>query len=341
MSISTPHPYKSEKSEVKLDIENTQKTEVTVTRYPGFLKGEQELPDPEIDLTQEHYVGGNRDPYEQTEGQWGFDAGSLSIVPYDGFPIAWAMGADSVQVDTPSAGLNTHTITRKQDGAPPTATMEAAYLGRGGSQSDFVRTFLGCYPSTATIEVSNDGKLQVNADVQALGITSNTPHSSNTSVSLPDRQPWKFDKVQSNLDLAFGGASTTFARVTDFSFEIANNPTPEYYMESSEAPEPYEMLYGNGGYTWDVTIAVTDTSIYNELVSSDTTFTATMTFQKGSNGDETLKFEGKECKLPNGAHPVPEEGKVETQLSLSPRTTTITVVDGTETNSYVAGGTNA
>jgi len=337
MSISTPHPYKSEKAQVALDIENTQKTEVTVTRYPGFLTGEQELPDPEKEIEEEHYVGGNRDPYEQTEGQWTFDAGSLTMVPYDGFPIAWAMGADSAS----GTGPTTHTITRKQDGAPPTATMEAAYLGRGGSQSDFVRTFLGCYPGSATIQVSNDGKLEIEMDIQALGLTPNTPHTSVTSVSLPDRQPWKFDKVNSNLDLAFGGTSTSFARVTDFSFEIQNNLSPEYYMESSEAPEPYELMYGNGGYTWDVTIAVTDNSIYNELVKTDNTFTASMEFFKGSSENETLKFEGSECKLPDGAHPVPEDGKVETQLSLSPRTSTITVADGTETSSYVAGGTNA
>jgi len=338
MSINIPHPYKSEKSEIKLAIEAAQKGEVTVERYPGFLQGEQELPDPEIDLTEEHYVGGGRDPYEQTEGQWGFDAGSLTMVPYDGWPIAWAMGVDTVAADTPSAGLTQHTITRKQDGPPPTATMEAAYLGRGGSQDDFVRTFLGCYPGSASIEVSNDGKLTVSADVQALGITDDTPHSTVTSVSLPDREPWKFDKVSSNLDLKFGGASNQFARVTDFTFEIANNPTAEYYMESSEAPEPYEILYGNGGYTWDVTIAVRDNSIYNELVNSGGTFTATMEFAKNG-GDETLKFEGVDCKLPNGAHPVPEEGKVETEISLNPRQTTITVVDGTETDSYLTAGT--
>jgi len=343
MSISTPHPYKSEKAQVTLDIENTQKNEVTVTRYPGFLTGEQELPDPEIDLNEEHYVGGDRDPYEQTEGQWGFDAGSLTIVPYDGFPIAWALGADSVSAVDATGDGNTdyweHTITRKQDGAPPTATIEAAYLGRGGSQDDFVRTFLGCYPSTASIEQDNEGKLQVTADVQALGITPDTPHTSVTSVSLPDRNPWKFDKVKSNLDLQFGGNSNTFARVTDFTFDVENNPTPEYYMESSEAPEPYELLYGNGGYTWDVTIAVTNNSLYNELVASETTFTATVTFEKETY--ETFKIEGTDCKLPDGAHPVPEEGKVETELSLSPRKTTITIGDKVTGTSYVAGGTNA
>lgn len=339
---TTPHPYKSEKAQVALDIENTQKTEVTVTRYPGFLRGEQELPDPEIDLTQEHYVGGDRDPYEQTEGQWTFDAGSLTIVPYDGWPIAWAMGADSVTAKDPDADGTTeyweHSITRKQDGPPPTATMEAAYLGRG-TQSDFVRTFLGCYPSTATIEADNEGKLQVSADVQALGVTSNTPHSTVSSVSLPDRKPWKFDKVSSNLDLQFGGASNTFARVVDFSYEIVNEPTAEYYMESTESPEPYELLYGNGGYTWDVTIAVTDNTIYNELVNTGDTFTATVTFSKGTYEDIT--FEGRGCKMPSGAHPIPEDGKVETQLSLSPRKTTITVGDEVTSSSYVAGGTNA
>lgn len=341
MAISTPHPFKAEKTQVGVAIEGTQKTEVVPSRFPGFLEGEQQMTDPEIDYMEGRYVGGNRDPYDQEEGQWALEGGNWTIIPYDGWPIAWAFGADTIAADTPQAGLTQHTITRKQDGPPPTATVEAVYFGRGGSQNDFVRAFLGVYPSTATIQQANDGKLQVQAQLTALGLTPDTPRTNSTSLSLPDRDPWKFSKVNSNLDLAFGGVSNPFARVEDFSLECVNNPTAEHYIESSEAPEPYEMLYGNGGYSLDVELAVTDDSIYSELVSSQGTFTATITFEKGSNGDETLAITAKECRMPTAPHSIPADGKITSPVTLSPRETEIVVVDGTETSSYLAAGTNA
>lgn len=336
MAVTTPHPYKGEKTQVALAIENQQREEVTPTRYPGFLEGEQEMCDPEVEFLEGRYVGADRDPYDQVEGQRSYDGGSWSIVPYDGWPIAWAFGADSVAVDTPEVGLTQHTITRQQDGAPPTATVEAAYRGRG-SQSDFVRTFLGVYPDTATIQQDNEGKLTIDASLIALGLSPETPHSNVTSVSLPEREPWKFSKVNSNLELQFGAGTQTFARLEDFQLEITNEVSPEYYINEATGSDPYEILYGNGGYTLDVEIAVTNTSIYQELVDANTPFNANIVFEK-NNGNETLAITAKDCRMPTAPHNIPEDGKLTSPVSLSPRKTEIVVVDSQTTDNYLNPG---
>lgn len=339
MPVTTPHPYKSEKTQVALAIENQQREEVTPERYPGFLEGEQEMTDPEIDYMEGRYVGADRDPYDQVEGQRSYDGGSWTIVPYDGWPIAWAFGADSVETDTPESGLNQHTITRQQDGAPPTATVEAAYRGRG-SQEDFVRTFLGVYPDTATIQQDNEGKLTVDASPVALGMTDETPHSNVSSVSLPQREPWKFSKVNSNLELQFGAGTETFARLVDFSLEISNEVSPEYYINEDTGSDPYEVLYGNGGYTLDVEVAVTDKSIYSELADSQGPFDANIAFVK-EDGTETLDITAQDCRMPSSPHPLPEDGKVTTTMNLSPRKTEIVIVDSVADTSYLSEGTAA
>ncbi|UTF55984.1 phage tail tube protein [Natronosalvus rutilus] len=337
-----PHPYKAELTQIALAIEGQQKTEVVPTRYPGFLSGDQDMTDPEIDWQEGRYVGADRDPHDHTEGQHSFDGGSWTIHPYDGFPIAWAMGSETVTVDDPEAGLTTHTIERLHDGAPPTATVEGAFFGRG-SQEDLVNGFLGVYPDTATIQQDNEGKLEVTTDLIGLGLTPDTQDGTRSAVdvSLPDRQPWRFSKVDSNLELAFGAGAQSFARVIDFSLEIANNATAEHYIEESEGNEPYELLYGNGGYSLEVEIAVTDNSIYQEMADpTQGGFDTSITFVKDSN--ETLEIRSTGCRMEGAPHGVPEEGKIEVPITILPRQTTITVVDSeSDGTGYLEAGTPA
>lgn len=338
MSVA-PHPYKSERTDIFVGIEGDQKVEVVPERYPGFLKDGQELSDPEIEWIEERVVGGNRDPYQHVEGVRSFEGGSWTIVPYDGWPVAWVLGAESVTADTPEAGLTEHVITRKQDGPPPTATVEGNFYG--ASQGDFSRGLLGVVPESGTIEVNNDNELQVSTSNIALGLTDDTMDDTRTptgSISLPDRKPWTFQKVSSDLTM-FG---TTFARVEDFSLEISNEPTAERYLESSEAPEPYEALYGNGSYSLTVTIAVTDSSIYQELINpTDGGFSTSIQFAKNG-GDETLEISASDCRMTGAPHEIPDDGKVTTGVEITPRTSQVTIVDSqTAGTEYLASATSA
>jgi hypothetical protein len=318
------HPFKAERTDIFVGIESTQKTEATLERYPGLLKDGQEIADPEIEWLEERVVGGDREVYQHVEGPRAFEGGSWTIVPYDGWPIAWLLGGESTNGTSPT----THTLTAKSDGEPPTATVEANYLGQSG-QDDFSRGLLGALPESGTIEVNNEEELQVTLSNIALGITSDTKdgtRSATTGISLPDREVWSFKKVKSDLSL-FG---TTFARVVDFSLEVTNNPTPDRYLESTEAPEPYEMTYGNVEYSLELEIAITDDALYQELVNpSSDGFDMSITFEKGSNGDETLKLEASNLRMSEAPHEIPGEGKVTVSPTITPRTITVTVKDST------------
>lgn len=337
-----PHPYKAELAQVALAIEGAQKDEVVPTRYPGFLDGDQDMTDPEITWNEGRYVGADREVYQYTEGQHAFEGGSWTMNPYDGFPIAWLFGSETVEVDTPSSGLTQHTIEMVHDGPPATATVEGAFIGRG-SQGNLVNGFLGVMPDTGTIQTGNEGRLEVTLDLIALGLTPDSQGGSRepVDVTLPSRQPWRFSQVDSNLELTFGAGTESFARVMDFSLEVQNNPTAEHYIEESEAPDPYEVLYGNGGYTLDVELAVSDESVYQEMRDPTSGgFDTSITFLKG--GNESLEILAQNCRMENAPHSIPEDGKIEVPVSILPRKTTITVVDSvSEGTGYLESGSAA
>lgn len=328
--VTTPHPYKSKRSEILVaGPESSQKSEETSGfRYPGFLQqADQELLGPTVEWLGEPVVGGDRNDYQYTEGPNSFDEGALTVAPYDGFPFAWLLGSDSVS----GSGPATHTITPLHTDKPPTMTLEASYIA-GSSGSDLVRTYLGAHPNTGRVRVGPEDRVLVDLDLMALGITSDSPKTSQAeSVSLPSREPWRFAKTSSDLSLF----STSFARVEDFTFQYTNNSSTERYVESSEAPEPYEILYGNGDWSLTVDLAVTDSSLYSELVSpTDGGFTSTITLEKKS-GTETLELKGEECQITSAPHPVPEEGKVVSGVEIDVRKPTVIVKDDTTSTAYV------
>lgn len=303
-----PHPFKAERTDILVGLESEQKEEATPSRYPGLMKDGQELADPEIEWIEERVVGGNRDVYQHVEGPKTFDGGSWTVVPYDGWPIAFALGAEE-----------DGSIVRKQDGPPPTATVEGIYYGHDG-QDDFARALVGVTCDSATIEVNNEEELQVSLSTIALGLTDDTYDGSRTPTSapdLPDVEPWSFRRTSSNLTI-FG---TEFARVEDFSLEMTNNLTPERYIESDEAAkgEPYEVTYGNGEYSLNLEIAITDGSLYQELINpTEGGFDMSIEFDNGD-GD-VLSIEGSGLRMESTPHGVPDDGKVTVSPSITPRT---------------------
>lgn len=327
---TTPHPYKSERTDLFVAQQSGQKTAATADfRYPGFLVDEQEPPDPEIEWIEERVVGGDRNVYQFIEGPYSFQTGSLTIVPYDGLPIAWLLGADSVS----GSGPEEHVITPKQDGKPPTFTVESNYYA-GPDGSDMSRAYVGCMPGTGSIEVNNEEELQVSLDLRALGLTADTYDDSRTpttGVSLPDRGPWKFSKVNSDLSL-FG---TSFARLEDFTLDMDNQPTSERYIESTEAPEPYEVLYGPGDWSLSVDLAITDSAVFQELVGPTSGgFSGNIVFEKNG-GAETLDISLSDCQIPNAPHTLPEEGKILSSVEVVVRDLTVTVKDSQDPGAYV------
>lgn len=317
--MPAPYPYKTERTDLFVGVESEQKSEADPARYPGYLPDSQELCDPDVEWIDQRVVGHGRDPFRYIEGPKAFEGGSWTVTPYDGWPVAFAFGEETAT----DGGSE---MTAKLEGPPPTCTVEGNFYGNTGP--DFSRALMGVAADSATIEVNNEEMLQVTLSTMGLGLSDDTLDGSRaptTGISLPEREVWSFKKVQSNLTL-FG---TEFARVEDFSLEINNNLTAERYLESSEAPdgEPYEMMYGNVEYSIDLEIAITDRSLYDELVSpTDFGFDMSMTFAKASGG-ETLEIAGSGLRIEDASHEIPDEGKVTISPSMVAKDVTVTVAD--------------
>jgi hypothetical protein len=329
-------PYKAERTLLGVAIEGSQKTEVVPERVPGYTTGTVTPPGLEIDWIEERPVGADRELFDPVEGQHSFEGGSVTLYPYDGWPLAFVMGAETVNADTPSVGITEHVLTANNSDNPPTATMEQTFIGATG-QDDLVIPYLGVFGTSAEISQDNEGIMEVSLDHQALGVPDDAPRTSFTDVRpLPSRDPWKFSDVDSDLSLF----STSFAEVQDFSLSIDTGSEPQYYAESSEAPEPYEATYGMADYTLDVTISVTDNSLYNELVGPTTDgFTSNLSFSKQHSTDDSLDINATECRMESGTPEIPEEGPATVDVSIIPGSLTITVQDSQSAGTgYLSAG---
>lgn len=330
-------PYKAERTLIGSAVEPNQKSEVVPERIPGYVQGGATPPDPEIAWEEERPIGANREMHDQVEGQRSFEGGSLTIHPYDGWALAWVLGSEETNTDTPAAGVDEHVLTAKQDGPPVTTTMEWTYLG-ASNQDDMVRCYVGCFPDSGEISQDNEGIMELSVEHQALGITDDSPRTTFEDVRpLPDRDPWKFSDADSDFSM-FG---TSFAELQDFSLQFTNGSEPQYYSESEEAPEPYEATYGLMEYQLDATVNATDPALFNELVGpSEGGFSASMSFTKQHSTDEQLLLEATGCRMESAPHDLPESGPTEVDVSVIPNSVTVTVYDAeTGGNDYLTEGT--
>jgi len=320
-------PYKGEDTQLVVGVESTQGTSVAPTRTLGKVAEEATPPDPEQDWMVTRVIGGNREPFQKHEGQRTFQGGDVPIILQDGAPLAYLLGSESYTAPT-------HTITAKQDGKPPSQTMEVVYYGRGGG-NDFVRTFQGCVPESGEISMNNDDELTVSLSYWALGV--NVGSSPTAGISVPDVDPWLFSDASSQLSL-FG---SNFARFQDFTLSVSNNLeegryiVPDAEVPSGDGKDPYEITYGNVDYELSATITVEDNSLYNELVNPTSGgFTAEMAFTR-SNGD-TITITATGCNFADGAHPIPaDSSKIEVEVTMTPESLTITVDDSNSSAAYL------
>ena len=321
-------PYKGEDTQLAVGVESTQGTSVTPTRTLGKVAEEATPPDPEVDWMVTRVIGGTREPFQKHEGQHTYQGGDIPVILQDGAPLAYLLGGESYSSPT-------HTLTTKQDGKPPSQTMEVVYYGRGGG-SDFVRTFQGCVPNSGELSMNNDDELTLSMSYWAMGVTVGS--SPTSGISVPDVDPWLFSDASSQLSL-FG---TSFARFQDFALSIENNLEEGRYIvddastPSGDAKDPFEITYGNADYELTCTITIEDNSLYNELVNAtDGGFDAVLEFTRG-NGD-TIKVTASGCNFSDGTHPIPaESGKVEVEVTIIPESLTITVDDSNSSSGYLA-----
>lgn len=320
-------PFKSKSTQLVVGHESSQNATVAPDRVPGLIADAASLPDPEVDYLEDRVIGGDREVFDKRAGRRTYEAGSITVRPQDAWPFAYLFGSETVNADTDingntASGTDTHVFTPLMDDLPPTFTTEAVYYApQSSTASDFVRTFGGCAVASGEISMDNENQLEVDMDLYAMSVS---PGGSPTAgISVPDREKWIFSDATSNLTL-FG---TSFARVTDFSVSMDNGLEAQYYIESTNAPDPFELLYNIIEYQLDCTIAVDDNTLYNQLVNNtDTKFTAQIEFQR-PNGD-SLRITATECSIESAPHDIPEDDQViEVDVSLVPEGLKVEVED--------------
>lgn len=323
-------PYKGEDTQLVVGTESDQGTSTTPTRVLGKVVEDATMPDPEQEWLVQRVIGGTREIFQKEQGIRTMQGGEVPVVLQDGAPIAYALGSDSVSGTSPA----THTLTAKQDGKPPSQTLEAVYYGRGGGV-DFVRTFQGCVPNSCEISMNEDDELTASLSYWAMGVS--TGSSPTTGVSVPSDDPWLFADASSQLSLF----STTFARFIDFSLSIENNLTEGRYIApdadhpSGDSRDPFEITYGNADYELTATIVIEDDALYQELVSPTAGgFQAIIEFQKGGSGD-LFRITADGCNFTEAPHEIPgESGRIEVEVTIQPETLQVEVEDS-DTNAWV------
>lgn len=333
-------PYVRHDSQIVVGVESTQGTPVTPTRTFGKIDGDTDLPDPEVDWQEERSISASasRMPSGKYPGQNVYEGGSVPIHPVDGFPFALLLGNDTVTADTgldstgsevAETGTTLHTITVADGKLPPTITIEATYFGRDGG-SDFVRTFEGATPPSGTVSVDNEGRLQTELDMVAMGVDPNPVGTGPASVSEDTRDPWLFHDTESDLSLL----GTSYARVEDFEWELGTNAEPKHYLNSSSAEDPYEVLYGNAEPSLSASITPTDGGLYQDLVGRSDAGNASIQFHRPGS-DERLLFDFTNIGIEEAPVPMPEEGDPSIDVSILYDDITVKVEDTQETSAYV------
>jgi len=320
-------PFKSKSTQLVVGHESSQNSTVAPDRVPGLVADAASLPDPEVDYLEDRVIGGDRELFDKRAGRRTYEAGSITVRPQDAWPFAYMFGSEQVNADTDidggsSTGTDTHVFTPLMDDLPPTFTTEAVYYApTSSSANDFVRTFGGCAVASGEISMDNENQLEVDMDLYAMSVSPGS--SPTTGVTVPDREKWIFSDAKSNLSL-FG---TTFARVTDFSVSMDNGLESQYYIESSNAPNPFELLYNIIEYQLDATIAVDDNTLYQQLVNeTDTKFEASIEFER-PNGD-SLRITATGCSIESAPHDIPEDDQViEVDVSIVPEGLKVEVED--------------
>lgn len=324
-------PYKGEDTQLVVGTESDQGTAVTPTDVLGKVVEDATMPDPEQEWLVQRVIGGNREVFQQEQGIRTFQGGEVPIVLQDGHPVAYLLGSDSVSGDS---APYTHTLTAKQDGKPPSQTLEAVYYGRGGGD-DFVRTFQGCVPASGELSMNEDDELTCSLSYWAMGVETGT--SPTDSISVPDDDPWLFADASSQLELF----STTFARFIDWSLSIENDPTEGRYIApdsdhpSGDSRDPYEITYGNADYELTATIVIEDDALYDELLNPTAGgFDAVIEFQRGGSGD-LFRITASGCQFTEAPHEIPgESGRTEVEVTMQPTSLEIEV-ETDEQNAWV------
>lgn len=306
-------PYKAENQNIIIQEETTQGTFTLPfdSADPfGKIPEEVELPDVEFEYEEQYYTGsGNWTPDEKFKGQRDVSGGNIVVKPVDASAFKYIIGT------TPDGSGNMRLSNAKsQDTLPLSFALGASYASvEANDEGD--RLFTGCVVDSADITVNNDQELEIDMDFDALDVDNSVTVEGDGYNSVTNLPTWSFNDTVSNLSFA----GIEFARLQDFTLSIERNISVDFYVDDGETA--LEITYGRPTITVDATITVSDDAILSELEADDT-FTLNIGFDNGTN---TLDISVENCNIRSAPHPLPEEGKVESDVEIVGEDVVVTV----------------
>lgn len=284
---------KSEQSIILYAEENEQGDLETPDSVFSPIEESVDLPDPSFEFEEEYFVGAGQKPADLEKGQKVLEGGSIEFKPTQWFELYLLLGDHEENGDT-------HILTLKEEDYPPSVSL-------GVEIDDFTRVFRGTTVSSGTIALTAEEELSLDLDFDALDVTLDEAIDEPAGSNFNDDPTFDFNSTASNLQI-FG---SEFARLNDFEITIERNTSSEYYIEDTDGA--FEILYGRPTITFNPTITVTDSEIYEELIDGETEFESSIEFD---NGETQLEIELSGCRIREAPHGIPDEGAVEVDLEI-------------------------
>lgn len=227
------------------------------------------------------------------------------------FPLEFAHADEETcnEVEAPF----THVMT-VSDNPLPSFTLE-----RGVDMAtDWVVYYLGTVISKGELTGEDKGELQAKLDILSSRQFKNTANSM-SSITLLNDNPFICDNA------VFTFWSNPLARVKSFSCSIDNKIEPGIYWRQASGPYALDMIPKKCDVELVTTAVPYDSQLWDQLLAQSA-ITCQIDFTRTAASD-TAQIKCENCKIKSAPHNQPEEGELEVEMTIIPKTTTLTFVD--------------
>lgn len=311
--------------------------------YPLGVVQTGTMPDPEMDWQPIWAYGSssNRNFYINYKGRLSMTGSIPDIWLLNGYPLYLPIGS----VTTTGSDPYTHTISEASQLS--SITMQHELFDSAGN-SELIRRYSGGKTGRATYTAAEGEELRMSIDELVFASYAKTGDSgvATATITYPTTQPYIFSYGALTL------WGTEFARVRAFTLEVSNALEPKYYITDNGTDRlPYEVREGRREYRMGVTIDITDSTLFDELVkwgvdhgsTSDGKFKgfdATMVFTRGTSDTITFTMppssadsggDAQGCFIRSAPHNIVTDPQVSVDLDIVVRSVQIEVVDSIAT----------
>jgi len=281
----------------------------------GILREKVSLPDPKRAYDIYRVIGSlSRIPSFVDRNELVHE-GSIPFTMQNGKALVFGLGK-SVKVG--SVAPFTHTI--QTDSSLPSMCIEALI---GDGTTDYMRYYTGTKVNRMTLEGTEKGVIKCILDVISKKGYKGT--GSKSTVETVTTKPYQFHHTSTNLTLWTSGV---FARVLNWSLTIDNHLEPNYYWQDTDAELPYEIDEEEQTVELKATIIPSDLDIFDHIGVA-TEFDLDMVISRTASTDtiEIKNPTASKCVMPEAPHPLPEKGRLATDVLIYMKGLEIIVVD--------------